>query len=673
MAVQEQQFLEVFAGRTDVYAKGYRDLASGKVRYFLVKEPLTAEVVAAHFAGRMLVGQYQLSEESTVNWFSLDFDEGDSPEAVLAEAVTQLEIFEKAGLQVYLERSRSGGGYHVWGFLDRPMSAEIVRKALKPLVPKVESLDRLYPVQVAVTPTKPHGNLLALPYYGMLGRGPFDLGEGVGGDCGVFVDPESGESIPLDSFMANLRYNSAEVIEELAERAPAERPKSSRALPMWEAVAEGETNTAGRPDQPLRGVLKLISPYGCRFMHHAFKNRRTLPEPQWYAALQQLTCFEQGREAAHMLSRDYPGYSPEETDAKYDQALRHPPVGCAYIHEHFTEFACDGCPMKAPYHKSQLSLADLVGDSEEVLERSDYSTSVDQAERRMRGEEEPGVPYGIEELDQFTRIRAGDFIVIGAMPSIGKTAFAIDIAVRVAEQGVPVMFFSAETGQMALETRFLARMSRIDSRAIRGERVLNKKVVPLSKKEHAALKAAADELKKLPIYMNYTVSDQDQMLALIEQVVLTEGIHYGKPMLIIYDYLQYGSLQAIEKGLSEYLQVSLASIRFKQLNKVLNHAVMALSQVKRDAEGDDSPKISWFKNSGRVEIDADTALILTGERVPGRIAKRKLTGVKQREGEVGFNVDLLMQQDICLFEGLPSIGTEAPQETGLFEDVESGF
>jgi replicative DNA helicase len=235
------------------------------------------------------------------------------------------------------------------------------------------------------------------------------------------------------------------------------------------------------------------------------------------------------------------------------------------------------------------------------------------------------------------------------------------------------MFFSAETGQMALETRFLARMSRIDSRAIRGERVLNKKVVPLSKKEHAALKAAADELKKLPIYMNYTVSDQDQMLALIEQVVLTEGIHYGKPMLIIYDYLQYGSLQAIEKGLSEYLQVSLASIRFKQLNKVLNHAVMALSQVKRDAEGDDSPKISWFKNSGRVEIDADTALILTGERVPGRIAKRKLTGVKQREGEVGFNVDLLMQQDICLFEGLPSIGTEAPQETGLFEDVESGF
>ena len=673
MAVQELQFLEVFAGRTDVYAKGYKKRDSDKVRYFLVEEPLTADVVAAHFAGEMLVGQYQLLEDSTVRWFALDFDEGDTPDEVLAEALSQVERFETAGLHVYLERSRSGTGYHVWGFFDHPISAAVVRQALKPLVLAAENLDRLYPVQTQVLPNKPYGNLIALPYFGLVADGPHELGGGVSGDCGVFVHPETGDALTFEAFLSNLRYNSVDVMQELAESAPAQSHKSARDLPTWDAAAVGETNTAGRPDKPLRGVLKLISPYGCRFMHHAFKNRRTLPEPQWYAALQQLTCFEQGREAAHMISRDYPGYSPDETDAKYDQALRHPPVGCAYIHEHFPDLACEGCPMKAPYHKADVPLNVLVTESEETLERSDYRASVDKAERRMHGEESPGVSFGIDDLDQYTRLRPNDLVVIGAMPSIGKTAFAVDVAVRVAEQGVPVMFFSAETGRTALETRFMARMSGIDSRAIRGERVVNGRPAPMSRAEHGELKAAAAHLATLPLYLNYTVNDQDKMLSLIEQVVLSEGLSYGDPIIVMYDYLQYGSLQAIEKGLSEYMQVSMASLAFKQLNKVLEHTVVILSQVKRDAEGDDTPQINWFKNSGRVEIDADVALILTGERVPGRVAKRKITGVKQRDGEVGFAVDLLMRQDICMFEGLPRIGTVQPKETGLFAGDSGAF
>jgi hypothetical protein len=651
----------LFQGRQDVYAAGYVDRKrNGKISYATVAERLSDEVLAGHITGERIIGQYQLLEDSTVLWFALDFDrpKADGTGSPLDEALKQLAVFENAGLHVYLETSRSGEGYHVWGFLSEPVPAVTVRNALLPLLVEAENFDRLYPVQTQRTEAKPYGNLIALPFFGAEAQTGWSsaYGPGVPGNASVFLDPSSLEPIAPAQFLQAVRKNSPAVIEELADKAPVRQTRDrSAAARSYEVTKYGERNPEGRPQVPLRGAIKLVSDYGCRFMAHTFRNRRDLPEPLWYAAIQQMTCFEQGREAAHMLSRGYPGYTPEETDAKYDQALRHPPVGCQYIHENFPQYACDGCPMTAPYHKAKQSMGELVGDSDEMLGRSDYKDSLVRMRRRRAGDELPGVGWGIGDLDRYTRLRPSEMTVVGALPSIGKTALMVDLAVSLVERGVPVFLFSAETSRQGLEDRLLARVSGVDSRAIRGERERLGQPWPLSDEETVAVEQAARVLSELPLFTNYTAAKPERILNLVEEIVLSEGLDFGSPMVVLFDYLQFATPTDVTEHQNDYVIVSKASSEFKYLAKILRHPVVVFSQLKREASGEDEPDITWFKNSGRIEADADVAMIMTGERVPGDIALRTLHLVKQREGEAGVKMELKFHQKISMFEARRSL------------------
>jgi hypothetical protein len=405
----------LFRGRGDVYARAFaKDGQPGKVGYTLVKEPLTQELLQDHLSGKTLLGQYQLLSDSTVYWFALDFDDDGDAGQVYDQASRQLEAFQEAGLQTYLEQSRSGTGCHVWGFFDSPVPAVDVRKALKPLLVDASSFDRLYPVQTTVSEARPYGNLIALPFFGAEARAGWSspFGPGVPGGASVFLNTETLEPIGPAVFVETVRYNNRYVIEELASNAPSEpAPSTSSRSEDYEPVAYGETYAGGRPDKPLNGVVKLVSDYGCQFMSHAFVNRKNLSEPMWYAAIQQLTCFQNGRDAAHMISRDYPTYSESETDAKFTQALRHPPVGCRYIQEHFPQLACKGCTAKAPYHLADRPLAGLAKETTEPMLHSDYKGSLDRMRRRNRGEMPVGALWGTAGLDQYTRLRPKELTV----------------------------------------------------------------------------------------------------------------------------------------------------------------------------------------------------------------------------------------------------------------------
>lgn len=660
-----ERVLEVFRGRSDVYAAGYVDhKRSGKISYATVDEPLDDSVWLSHLAGERIIGQYQLLADSTVRWFSLDFDnKGDADTSVIAEALEQIAVFEAAGLQVYLETSRSGEGYHVWGFFAEAVPASTVREALLPLLTKPSSYDRLYPVQIAVTETKPYGNLLALPFFGALAPAGWSsvYGPGVPGGASVFLNADLQPVEPL-AFLAGIRYNSPAVLQELHEKAPRSRTRSSDSGRTYEVTEYGERSPEGRPKVPMRGVLKLVSDYGCRFMSHALKSKKELSEPMWYAAIQQLTCFEQGREAAHMISRGYPTYTPEETDAKYDQALRHPPVGCKYIHENFPEYACDGCPMTAPYHKAGRSMMQMVGNSDEMLERSDYQESVKRMKRRRAGEETPGVSWEVAGLDRYTRLRPSEMTVIGALPSIGKTALMVDAAVSLASRNVPVFLFSAETARAGLEDRMLARVSGVDSRAIRGERERHGTPWPLSDEEVQLVEQAAHTLAEMPLYTNYSAAKPERILALVEEIVLAEGLDYSAPMVVLFDYLQFATPSEVTDTQNDFVIVSRASSEFKYLAKILNHPVAVFSQLKREASGDDKPDLTWFKSSGRIETDADVAMIMTGERVPGEVALRAIDILKQREGIAGVRLEAKFFQKVSRFEARSVIesSTEGP-------------
>ena len=648
----------LFRGRGDVYAKAFvKDGQPGKVGYALVKEPLTDDLLQDHLAGRILLGQYQLLADSTVCWFALDFDAEDDATSVLNQALNQLEVFQEAGLQVYLEKSRSGEGCHVWGFFESPVPAADVRKALKPLLVDASSFDRLYPVQTTVSESRPYGNLIALPFFGAEAPAGWSsqLGPGVPGGASVFLNTTTLDPVGPAEFVKIVRYNNRYVIQELADNAPVEAaPVPSVRTEMYEPAPYGETHPGGRPEKPLNGVLKLISDYGCQFMAHAFENRERLPEPQWYAAIQQLTCFANGREAAHLISRDYKGYSESETDAKYTQALRHPPVGCRYIREHFPHLACKGCKGGAPYQVGDAPIATLVKETTEPMLRSDFKRSLDRMRRRNRGEVPTGATWGTAGLDQYTRLRPKELTIVGALPSIGKTALMVDAMVSMAERGIPVLGFSAETGQEGLEERMLARMSGVDSRAIRGERLWNGSPYPLNSEEEREVTLAAERLYQLPIYLHYSASQPDLIFNLLEDTILREKLSIGKPMVVFMDYLQFGSID-VNGHQSEYEKLSRLSMEFKYMAKVLRQPVVVFSQLQRKVEADDEPQINWFKGTGRIEADADVAMILTGERTPGAISKRKITIVKQREGEAGVAVELLLHQTVSKFVPAPSM------------------
>lgn len=636
------QFDELFSGRRDVYAEGYPSPKNaGKFWYTPVRESFDADVFKDHLNGKRCIGVYPIVDNK-VGWFAVDFDAPKDPVddpfmVVWQSALAQVEVFERAGLIVYLERSRGGGGVHIWGFFDEQIDAGIVRQALRGLLTDDEIFrDRVYPVQDTVE-VDGVGSLIALPFYGAVRDRGFSS----------FLDPQTQEVIPPRTWIAEVKRNSALTIHNLAAEAAAvvsvqtyRRKNGKSSDPVKDM----------RPETPLVGALKVISPYGCQFMRHCWTDRQTLSEPEWYAAVQQATCFRNGREFAHAISRDYlkdgqPAYDAAAVDTKFDQALRNPPIGCNWIHDNYPNFACDGCPMKAPYHLAKRGLLSLVGAAAQPMEHvGSFDADIDRIKRFDAREIESGLKWGIPGLDRYTRLRPCEMTVIGAMQSIGKTHLMIDALYRLSKAGVPVFVFSAETGRQSLRQRILGRAAEVDTLALRGERVAG----PLTTDELKRIRKAAKEVEKLPIYLDYTSLAADTVLDQVEDTILRYGVALDAPYVIFFDYLQFGS--KIGDDRTEYDRVTRLSTEFKFTAKVLEKPVVVFSQLIRAAEGDNEPNLTWFKNTGRIESDMDVGIIITGDRVEGSRAPRTMHFVKQREGQSNVKIEFMLEQSISRYD-----------------------
>jgi len=650
-------FDELFAGRRDVYAEGYPDPHKPeKNRYRTVEEELTREVLANHLKGELTVGVYPVLTDNTVHWFAVDFDapkdaKGNTvpdPFPIAWEAAKlQAEAFETAGLHVYLERSRSGNGVHVWGFLDKPLPARTVRLALKPLLTDhtiFTSRDRLFPVQDELSGEKKFGNLIALPYF-----------NGAANGNSTFLDPDTQDPIPARAFVASVRKNAPAVVEALAAEAAAKEPRRVRGV-----IEIGDPATDYRPEKPLLGALKMISKYGCPFMHYAWVNRRTLPEPLWYPAIGQCTAFKYGLDLAHLISRDYKNYTPGEVDSKYEQALKNPPVGYGWLTENFPEIVGTKHNGKAPYHEAKKTIADLMaGSQEDMVHVGPFEDDVARIRQLDAREISSGVPWGFPGLDDFVRLRGSEMTVVGGMQSLGKTAFMVDGVIRLARAGVHAFVFSAETGRTSLRQRLIARAAEVDSRALRGERQGR-----MTSEEWERVEQAAAELAELPIYENYTALDANTVLAQVETVMLSRRIPLDSDYVIFFDYLQFGSKMPGDD--TEYARLSRLSGDFKFTAKILEHPVVVFSQLKREMEGNDSPQINWFKGTGRIESDMDVGLIITGDRAQGAIAPRSITVVKQRESEANMSFKFFLQQQFSRWDENEQATSEEREAKTIF-------
>lgn len=208
-----------------------------------------------------------------------------------------------------------------------------------------------------------------------------------------------------------------------------------------------------------------------------------------------------------------------------------------------------------------------------------------------------GVQTGFAGLDnKLVEIGRGDFVLVGARPGMGKTAFALNVAANVARSsGKTVCIFSLEMSAEQLVNRLMASEAMVDSQKLRtGE---------LNADEWARLAHAATSLAKMDILIDDTSSINPLQIKAKLRRVSNLG-------MVVIDYL--GLLQASKKIDNRVQEVSDITRNLKIMAKELGVPVVCCAQLSRGTEGrgDKRPQLSDLRDSGSIEQDADMVLFL---------------------------------------------------------------
>jgi replicative DNA helicase len=271
-----------------------------------------------------------------------------------------------------------------------------------------------------------------------------------------------------------------------------------------------------------------------------------------------------------------------------------------------------------------------------------------------QGREVTGLATHYIEFDKMTSgLQNSELIIIAARPSMGKTAWAINIAQNCAvKDGKVVAVFSLEMSKESLLRRMLA------SEAMVGSRKLQTGFIP--REDKGKLIAALDRLMNSKMYIDDTPGiTLAEMRAKARRLRQQEG---GKLDLIVIDYLQLmtGSSGGLKKQFENRTQeVSAISRGLKGLAKELGVPVVALSQLSRGSEqrtGDKKPLLSDLRESGSIEQDADVVAFIHREEYYNRDdedlkGKAEIIIAKQRNGPTG-SVQLAYLSDYTRFENL---------------------
>ncbi|MDR2616783.1 MAG: replicative DNA helicase [Endomicrobium sp.] len=262
-----------------------------------------------------------------------------------------------------------------------------------------------------------------------------------------------------------------------------------------------------------------------------------------------------------------------------------------------------------------------------------------------------GLSTGFRDFDaKTTGLHPGELVVVAARPSMGKTAFALNIAENVAVVNKkPVAIFSLEMKQEALMSRFLASLARVNAAKLRNGQY--------NSTDWPRLTNAASKIAQAPIFI-----DDDSNISVIElraraRKLAIELQSKGMPLsLVIVDYIQFiqGTGRKFE---SRQQEVSDISRSLKALAKDLDVPVVVLSQLSRRTEErgrrDNKPQLSDLRDSGAIEQDADLVAMLYREGYYNREdpdLQRKATLIigKQRNGPTG-DIDLVFEGEYTKF------------------------
>ncbi len=259
-----------------------------------------------------------------------------------------------------------------------------------------------------------------------------------------------------------------------------------------------------------------------------------------------------------------------------------------------------------------------------------------------------GQPTGFAQLDRVIGgLNKSDMLVIGARPGMGKTAFALNIAVNTCKRNrKPVAIFSLEMGKEQLVSRMLSSESLVNNHNLRSGQITAEEWVKIAQ--------GAEILSALPIYMD----DSGGMTVPKMKAKLRRMKDLG---LVIIDYIQL--MESPNKHTNRVTEISEITRQIKLMAKEMNVPVIALSQLSRGVEKREKnvkpPMLSDLRDSGSIEQDADIIIFLhrdayyeesssSGNKVDCRIAKN-------RHGEAR-DIQLAWIGEYQLFRGIDPTG-----------------
>jgi replicative DNA helicase len=240
-----------------------------------------------------------------------------------------------------------------------------------------------------------------------------------------------------------------------------------------------------------------------------------------------------------------------------------------------------------------------------------------------------GIATKFVDLDEMTSgLQPSDLVILAARPSVGKTAFALSMALNAAKEGKTVAFFSLEMSAEQLFFRLLSMESKVDLQLLRRGMV--------SKGKLAEVGMCFDTLAALPVFV-----DDSPVLTVLEMGAKLRRIKSGRGLdLVLVDYLQL--MSGVGRQENRNQEVSAVSRGLKAVAKELQVPVVALSQLSRAPEkrGEGKePILSDLRDSGSIEQDADLVMFLhrnTANRDdPEARSQARLIVAKQRNGPTG--------------------------------------
>jgi len=290
--------------------------------------------------------------------------------------------------------------------------------------------------------------------------------------------------------------------------------------------------------------------------------------------------------------------------------------------------------------------------------------SLDRMEARHSGTlASGGCETGFTLLDEQTGgMHDGELIVLAARPSMGKTAFALNLAANVAiRQSVATLFVSLEMSSIELADRLLCSEARVNSHRMRSG--------TLSSDDQKKLLSEASKISQSPFFVDDSPSRTVTEIAAAARRIQRRS---GKLGLIVIDYLQLIEPDNPKDPRQE--QVSRMTRRLKGLAREMKVPIVCLAQLNRQTEAskDNIPRLSHLRESGAIEQDADVVMFVHreeyyrhGEDKKDFEGKAQIIVSKQRNGPVG-DIDLAWFKEFTRFESL------AAERFQAFDNFNSG-